>query len=195
MRTRAPITLAMTGAILLIGAMTAFACTNLATLNLSTAQGEAGSTVDVTGSAFRTEARGGLDVEIRWDGVDGPVLATAQPDATGNIATSVRIPADAQPGYHVLVGTQMTESEDGELSPAYGTPARSSFLIGTSSPPEAVAPATGPASGIAADAPGTGLIALAALLALLGIGLFGSGLGLFVRETRKRAVTAPAGKE
>ncbi len=42
---------AVAGMALLAG--TAFACTNLATLNLSTASGSVGDTVTVTGSSFR----------------------------------------------------------------------------------------------------------------------------------------------
>jgi hypothetical protein len=33
----------------------------------------------------------------------------------------------------------------------------------------------------------TGLVVLTALLALAGLALFGAGLGMFVRETRRRA--------
>lgn len=191
------ITLTTAVALLLVSAMTAFACTNLATLNLSASNGAPGENVDVTGSSFATADSGGQEVAIHWDGVDGPELATAETDATGGISTSVEIPSDAESGYHVLVATQMTEDEEtGELSEAYGTPARASFLVGDAPAEQATAPAASSSGAAPAAETPTGLIALTILLAIAGIGLFGAGLGLFVREVRQRgAVPAPARKE
>ncbi len=192
-------TLFLAGVIMALGSVFAWACTNLATLNLSSSQVGAGETIDVSGSSFATEARGGQAVEFHWDAVDGPVLATATPDATGAIAASIAIPGDAQPGYHVLIATQNVVSDEGEVSAAYGTPARASVLIGNVNAADAAtqpsaadaAPAT-----VATEPASTGLIAATALLALLGIGLFGAGLGLFVREVRRRgAVPAPAERD
>lgn len=178
-------------AVLLVGAMAAWACTNLATLNLSASTGQAGESVDVTGSSFRTADRGGQDVLIRWDALDGPVLATATPDATGSIVASVTIPEDASPGYHVLIATQDQVNDEGEASVAYGTPARATFLVGGALP-EAAPVAAGAESPAVADTTSTGLIALTIILALAGLGLFGAGLGMFVREVRGReAVPSP----
>lgn len=174
-------------ALLLVSAMTAWACTNLATLNLSESNGVAGADIDVTGSSFST-SDSAQAVEIRWGGTEGEVLAEATPDSTGSIETSVTIPDSADPGYHVLVATQMQEGEDGELSPAYGTPARSSFLVGSvTDPAEISEPAGVPAAATPDAGVPTGLVALTALLALAGIALFGAGLGLFVRESRRRS--------
>lgn len=176
-------------ATLLFGAMAAWACTNLATLNLSQAAGEAGSRIDVTGSSFSAESSGGQAVKIHWMDAEGQVLAKASPDAAGNIQASVTIPA-ADPGYYVLVATQDVKGEDGSLSPGYGTPARASFLVGSEAPAEVAQPAGVPA-GIGAEATSGGMVALTIVLALLGLGLFGTGLGLFVREVRRRTVPAP----
>lgn len=179
-------------AMLLMSAVAAYACTNLATLNLSEGSGAAGADIDVTGSAFST-GDSAQPVEIRWGGTEGEVLATAEPDSTGAIETSVTIPEDAEPGYHVLVATQMQEGEEGELSPAYGTPARASFLIGAVNEPAEISESAGaPAAATPEAGAPTGLIALTAVLALAGIGLFGAGLGLFVRETRRRTAEQPA---
>lgn len=182
-------------ALLMLSAMAAWACTNLATLNLSESSGAAGIEVDVTGSSFST-ADNAQPVEIRWGGMDGEVLAEATPDSTGAIETTVTIP-EADPGYHVLVASQMSESEDGELAPAYGTPARSSFLIGAVNEPAQInEPAGVPAAATPDAGVPTGLVALTALLALAGIALFGAGLGLFVRESRRRtAQPAPVRSE
>lgn len=180
-------------AMLLLSAMAAFACTNLATLNLSESSGAPGTNIDLTGSAFST-GEGLQPVQIHWDGADGPVLGEATPDSSGAIETSVTIPEDAEPGFHVLVATQMQEGENGELSPAYGTPARASFTIGAVNNPAEIADTGGSVAAATTPEAGasTGLIALTAVLALGGIGLFGAGLGLFVRETRRRSAEQPA---
>lgn len=192
MKRRASTVLFAAFAMLLVSAMAAYACTNLATLNLSEGAGSAGADIDVTGSAFST-GDNVEPVEIRWGGTDGEVLAQATPDDTGAIQTSVTIPEDAQPGYHVLVATQMQEGDEGELSPAYGTPARASFLIGAVNEPAEISESAGASAAATPEAGmSTGLIALTAVLALAGIGLFGAGLGLFVRETRRRTAEQPA---
>ncbi len=173
----------------LLGAMAAWACTNLATLNLSESAVSPGQSIDITGSSFSTAEKGGQAVQIHWNAANGPVLASVNPDPTGNVA-AVKIPADAKPGYYVLVATQAEKGDDGKVSAAYGTPARASVVIGSVAPIEAAEPAAAPAA-VAAEPSSTGMMALTALLALLGIGLFGAGLSLFVRDVRRRAVPAP----
>lgn len=183
-------TTTLTLMLLLALGMAAWACTNLATLNLSASQGDAGTAVDVHGSAFST-SDGAQPVEVRWDGADGEVLATAEPDDTGTIATSVTVPGDAEPGYHVLVATQMVEGDEGEASPAFGTPARSSFLVGNAEPEQIGQTAGPPTTGVGAAGPSATVLGLTALLGLIGLGLFGAGLGLFVRQARRRPAQAP----
>ena len=192
MTRRMSMVLFVAGAFFLLSAMAAFACTNLASLNLSESSGAPGTTIDVTGSAFST-GDSVQPVQIHWGGADGEVLTEVSPDSTGAFETSVTIPEDAEAGFNVLVATQMQEGDDGELSPAYGTPARASFTIGAVNDPAEIANTGGQAAATTPDTgSSTGLIALTAVLALAGIGLFGAGLGLFVRETRRRSVEQPA---
>lgn len=194
MRNKMSKVLLTTGALLLVSAMAAWACTNLATLNLDKSAGAAGTSVDITGSSFATESARYAEVsavEIRWNGVDGAVLATARPDSAGNIATTVRVPSDAAPGYHVLVATQSTTDKEGNVSPAYGTPARAAFSVAGEVPQVTAAPA-GPSSVVASSSTSGSLVALTALLAVAGLGLFGAGVGMFVREVRPREVPVPA---
>src|SRR5215470_4606650 len=57
-----------------IAGAAAFACTNLATLNLSSAAGKAGDTVTVTGSSFNVNSSNvaaSFPVVLKWNGVDG----------------------------------------------------------------------------------------------------------------------------
>lgn len=196
--TRLGITLMAAAALVLAGAMTAFACTNLATLNLSDSTAAGGATVDVTGSSFSSDSDA-LEVTVHWDGVDGPELAAVEPDAAGGIATQVEIPEDAEPGYHVLVASQMTQAEGGHesegVSPAFGTPARASILVGEAPPQPQPSDEASTGAAPAAEA-SSGLLAVLGLLAVAGIGLFAVGLGLFVREVRqRRSVPAPARRE
>ena len=60
-----------TGAALVVAASSAFACTNLAELNLSSSSGQAGMQVTVTGSAF-AKAPKNTPVDLHWNGLNGP---------------------------------------------------------------------------------------------------------------------------
>src|SRR5215210_4481478 len=59
-----------------IAGAAAFACTNLATLNLSSTAGKAGDSVTVTGSSFRvgTGSTATDPVLLRWNGTEGAQL-------------------------------------------------------------------------------------------------------------------------
>ena len=74
--------------------------------------------VTVTGSSFAV-GRGDaptLPVQLRWNGVDGMVLAEATPDRAGNISATFTLP-EGMPGYYVLVATQ----KDAKGIDTYGT--------------------------------------------------------------------------
>ncbi|HEX3541864.1 MAG TPA: hypothetical protein VHT75_15630 [Acidimicrobiales bacterium] len=173
------------GAGLLFAASAAWACTNLATLNLSQAAGSSGQNVTVTGSSFKVASTGpAIPVVLHWNGATGPILATVAPDATGNISASVTIP-DAQPGYYVLVATQQVNGTD-----AYGTPARAAFQILAPGQRAAVTPNAVQGGTVAPATSSTGVIALTITLGVLGLALFGAGVGAFARQARRREVAA-----
>ena len=172
--------------ILLVSAATAWACTNLSTLNLSKGAGQPGSQVTVTGSSFAADP-GAQAVQFHWNGESGEVLAKAKPDDAGNVSARVTVPSDAKPGYNVLVATQSVKGQ----GPAFGTPARASFVVGSAAPSVEAPPAGAPA-GVVDDGTSTGVVALTVALGVLGIVLFGGGLSLFVRELRRRSAPAPA---
>lgn len=176
--------LTVTGAVgflLAATAMIAYACTNLASLNLESSTGAAGDTLQVTGSSFGAEP----DVTLHWNSVEGAELATVTPDQAGNINATITIPEDAQPGYFVLVATQT--GEDG--SQVFGGPARAAFqVLGPGGEALETQPA-GPdqLAQFAASSDSTsaaGMIALTAALGVLGLGLFGAGIAGFAREAR-----------
>ena len=65
-----------------IAGAAAFACTNLATLNLSSTAGKAGDSVTVTGSSFRVNSANVAasdPVVLRWNGTEGTELARVSP--------------------------------------------------------------------------------------------------------------------
>jgi len=174
------------GATLILAlASAAFACTNLAALNLSSSSGQAGSQVTVTGSAF-ARAPKNTPVALHWNGLDGPVLATVTPDAAGAInATQITIPSDAKPGFYTIVATQ-TEIATG-LSP-WGLPTRAGFQV--------VGPGATPAQPVQAVSAGSsesgvsgGFIALSVALGVGGLALFGFGAASFLSTYRRRAAT------
>lgn len=165
-------------------AVAAFACTNLATLNLSSASGNAGDTVTVTGSSFRTASaeNPAMPVVLTWNGADGPVLAETMPDAAGNISATFGVP-EGQPGYYVIMASQT----DAEGVDAYGTPARASFqILGPNG--ESVVQQPGTQAAVPAEPSSSGMIALTVGLGVLGLALFGAGFTAFVRQARRREV-------
>lgn len=175
----------------MLTAVSAWACTNLATLNLSESAVTPGQSIQVTGSSFRTAERGGQDVVFRWNTLDGEVLAQAAPDATGQVVASVTVPADAEPGYYAMIATQDAAAQDGEiaadgLSPAFGTPARASVQVGEPAVSQATPTPSAPVA--ASDGGSPTLVVLTGLLAVSGLALFAAGFSLFVREVRGRKV-------
>ena len=173
-----------------IAGAAAFACTNLATLNLSSTAGKAGDSVTVTGSSFRVgSGTTATDpVVLRWNGVEGTELASVTPDKAGNISATFAIP-QGQPGYYVIVATQKSAAG----VDAYGTPARASFQILGANGQSVVTPAVSSAGSTVASSPSSsGIIALTVGLGALGLALFGAGFVAFVRQARRRDVPVTA---
>lgn len=149
----------------------AFGCTNISTLNISDSSGRPGSQIRITGSSFGNSSPSGrrtqtpLPVRIHWNGVGGPVLGEAIPDAVGNISASIVIP-DAPPGHYVIFGVQ----QDADGYHMYGTPARVAFEVltadGRSATPADVAVEESSTSQSTWKIPGL----------LAGLGLVGGGL-------------------
>ena len=177
-------------------AAVAYACTNLATLNLSQGAGAPGTSFTATGSSFAPSA----PVHLHWGSLSGPVLASVQASPTGAIATTGTIPSTATPGDYVIVATQTVKG-----APAFGTPARSSFQVvgpggavasqaqtGSPSPNPLATVATSSSSGVSG-----GLLAATIVLAVLGISLFGFGAAGYIRQRRRaeQPVPAPAKKQ
>ena len=176
-------------AVVIAGAA-AYACTNLATLNLSSATGKAGDTITVTGSSFRMPSGVETGLQLRWNAVDGPVLAETRPDRVGNISAQVQIP-NAAPDSYVIVAV-LRDAKGADTS---GTPARAQFQIvggaGRAVPAATGGqlPATGGAEGSGSSSAPVGLLAL---LGVAGLGLFGAGFVAVARQARGQKAPAAA---
>ena len=173
-----------------IAGAAAFACTNLATLNLSSTAGKSGDQVTVTGSSFNSGSAttAATPVVLHWNGTEGTQLASVVPDKAGNISATFAIP-EGQPGYYVIVATQRSAAG----VDAYGTPARASFQILGANGQSVVTPAVSSAGSTVASSPSSsGIIALTVGLGALGLALFGAGFVAFVRQARRRDVPVTA---
>jgi hypothetical protein len=184
----------------------AFACANLATLNLSTGRAESGTTIAFTGASFAVpRASTGLTptpVVVHWQWEEGPILAEATPDRYGSISATFVVP-EARPGTYIIVATQKTPRRPAgapaDQAPALfaepGTPARASFEVLA---PGAIAgdrtAAVDPVD--VSDAPGqldaTVWIVLTAAFGAVAMSLFGGGLIAFIHQSRKSREPATA---
>ncbi len=177
----------------------AFACANLATLNLSTGSGRPGTTVTFTGASFAFP-RASLGVEptpvvVHWQWEEGPVIAEAVPDRYGTISASFTVP-EARPGTYIIIAAQrtprVTPGAPADAAPAFfaepGTPARASF--------EVLAPGAGPVirtpslesvdvATPAGQLDSTVWIVLTAAFGAVAMSLFGGGLIAFIHQSRK----------
>jgi hypothetical protein len=185
---------------------TAFACANLATLNLSAGAARPGATITFTGASFAVpRASTGLaptPVVVHWEWEEGPVIAEVVPDRHGSIAAQFTVP-EARPGTYILVATQKTPRrvpgapEDQPL--AYfaepGTPARASFEVlapgARASQRTAVVEAADATEG-QDQLDATVWIVLTAAFGAVAMSLFGGGLIAFIHQSRKAREPATA---
>jgi len=165
----------------------AFACTALATIDSQVAAAPVGSSVALSGAAFSASAA--TPVIWHWNGVNGPEVARATPDAAGNVSASFTV-LQADAGYYTMVATQTNAK--GEA--VYGTPARLSFQVVGPDGRAPVAPAVTPPPPVGPTATDSGgVVALTVVLGAAGLALFGAGAASMARQNRRQAkpVAAP----
>ena len=84
----------------------AFACTgNRGSLTTNPAHAAAGTGIDLMGTGFEGQV-GASQVEVRWGGGSGVLIAQVTPDEGGVINTRVTVPAGAEPGWHQITASQ-----------------------------------------------------------------------------------------
>jgi len=196
---------AAAGAFLVALGATAFACTNLATLVLSTPKGRPGALVTLTGVSFvYPRASSGLaptKVVIHWQSDSGPVLAETVPDRFGSISASFTVP-EASPGIYILTATQLTPRVPAGAPPDAppvlfaepGTPARASFeVLGADGRAAAGrSPAVDPVTDTPGDLDSSVWLVLTAAFGAVALSLFGGGLVAFIHQSRQAKVPAEA---
>lgn len=179
--------------VLVLG-LTAYACTNLATLNLSNTAGRAGDTITVTGSSFLTTCVCGpqmppTPVKIRWGGVQGRVVAEVLPEKAGALSAAFAVP-DVTPGYYVIAATQRDDAVNLDTQ---GTPALVSFEVLTPTGQSVVPESQVAAAGVRADAASSsGFLAATIGLGILGLALFVGGSAGVIRQVTGRRARVPA---
>lgn len=169
----------------LVLAAAAYACTALATLNLSAPSGPVGTNVVAKGAAFST-APGASPVVLHLDRADGPVLGQATPDRAGNFSVGFAVP-QTEAGHHAIVATQLNAK--GQM--AYGTPARTSFqVVGPGAQAGARPPTAAPSSEPATSGSSVPALALTAALGLIGLVLLAAGSASFFQARREGPAAA-----
>lgn len=182
---RAGVAVTGAAAVVLVAASVAWACTVQSQLfALSPPIGRPGTAVEVRGKAIWTSGPERTQVEIRWDGVRGPVVGSAVADRTGAFSAMATVP-DTAPGVYSLVvvvpGTDTGVTRTAfEVTAAPGAASERRPLAAT---------AWGDSAGLdAADrASQTGLLAGGALLSF-GLGALFSAFG--VAAVRRRRAPA-----
>lgn len=175
-------------AVVVLLGLTAHACTNLASLNLSNTTGRAGDTLTITGSSFNIICVCGpqvppTPVKIRWNGIKGEVMAEMMPDRAGAVSASFTVP-DVKPGYYVIVATQHDETYHID---AAGTPARATFEVLTANGQSVVGSGEVATPSPSSDeSTSTALIALTVALGVVGLALFAAGSTVVLRQVSGR---------
>lgn len=178
-------TLATLG-VLVVAASTAWACVSGPVVNLSTVQAKAGEEVSLTGTGFRQPH----DVTVRWNALDGPILATPGKPEDRNISANFTVPAGTAPGNYVII---VTQTNDGSLSLS---PVRAVLSVvgdGGTTPVLGASASTDTGDRIEGlvqsdDSVSTGTLALVAL-GVAGMGMFTAGIAALM-ASRKTAETA-----
>lgn len=174
----------------LVGISGAFACTNLATLLPSTDTARPGERVTILGASFRVSRVADQPtppVQLRWETVDGPVLATAVPDHIGAISVTIDVP-EAPAGHAIIVATQQREvvGADSQVHLVHevGTPARTSIRILAPGEPRTTRSGHSLAASASDNGPDTSILVLTVVAAALALSLFGGGFLAFLHQHR-----------
>ena len=196
-------TLAAAGAALAsvaIGA-SAWGCASVASLDFTPGVAAPGSQVEV----LVTFTNKDKPVDLRWDSVNGPVLATIEPATFteglhGNwrfAKGTITVPENATAGPHIVVASQ--EAVAGTAT--WGMPARGLLQVSGAGSPVIGAPTGSTATGrplelVSEESVGAGELALVGLGAA-GITLLVGGAGLVLvtaRRDRQAAAVASTGR-
>ena len=189
----------MAAVAVLIWGAAAFACTNLATMTLSSGNGHPGDAITLVGTSFPVPRAAGTtptQVVIRWKSLDGEIIGTVFPDRTGTISLTFNVP-QSSPGNVVILGTQRREIVNANASDATpsafvdepGTPARATFRVLAPGELPPIKTSVGDFTAVRSDQGTTGLIVLMVLFGAVSLSLFAGGVIAFLYQMRLRRMT------
>ncbi len=171
-------------------AAAAWACVSGPVVTLSTISAKAGQEVGITGTGFQA----GNQAVVRWNALDGPVLATvAPPIASGALDAKFTVPEGTKAGSYVVIVTQNRPDGSLSLSPIRAVmsvtgEAGTAPVLGA---PASSADNTARAAALARsdDSVSTGTLALVAL-GVGGVGMFLAGMAALFAGRRGSAPEA-----
>lgn len=175
-------------ATLVVAGSAAWACVSGPVVNLSTVSAKPGDQVTITGTGFRQAD----PVQVRWNALDGPVLAEmAKPD-NQTINATFTVPQGTVPGSYVVV---VGQSRDGKttLSPIRAVlsvvgPSGQAPVLGAD--PTSDAADRLPALVRSDDSVSNSTLALVAL-GVAGVGMFAAGVAALATSRRGGVTAAP----
>ena len=176
-------------AVLGIAASAAWACVSGPVVNLSTVTAKPGEEVSLTGTGFRQAD----PVQVRWNALDGPVVAQlARPD-NQTIAATFTVPAGTAPGSYVVIVSQ-TKNGNTSLSPIRAVlnvvgPSGQTPVLGADTTSDASDRI--PALIQSDNDVSNGTLALVAL-GVAGIGMFAAGVAALASSRRGGVTPEPA---
>lgn len=175
--------------VLVVAASAAWACVSGPVVNLSTVKATPGEQVTVTGTGFRQAD----PVQIRFNALDGPVVAEVARPENQTINASFTVPPSTAPGDYVLI---LTQTRNGKMTLS---PIRAVLtVVGTSGQSPVVgADRTAdagdriPALVRTESSVSNGTLALVAL-GVAGVGMFSAGIAALAASRRGGTTAAPA---
>jgi hypothetical protein len=172
-------------------ASAAWACVSGPVVNLSTVQAKPGEQVTLTGTGFRQAH----PVQVRFNALDGPILAELPQPTNQGISATFTVPPNTAPGNYVIVVSQVRDGKT-TLSPIRAVmtvvgPSGQTPVLGaaTNVDPDAVDRLPGLVQ--SEDSVSNGTLALVAL-GVAGLGMFAAGVAALATSRRGGATAEPA---
>jgi hypothetical protein len=173
----------------LLMASAAWACVSGPVVNISTINAKAGQEVGITGTGFQAANA----AQIKWNALDGPVLATVPAPITGgNLSANFTVPEGTKAGSYVVIVTQSKADGSMSLSPIRAV----MNVTGDAGANPVVGATTGQDTAVRADSLArsddsisTGTLALVAL-GVGGVGMFLAGMAALFAGRKSSAPEA-----
>jgi hypothetical protein len=177
-------------AVAAVTASAAWACVSGPVVNLSTIQAKPGEQVTVTGTGFRQAD----PVQIRFNGLDGPILAELPQPQNQTISATFTVPPNTAPGNYVIVVSQV-ENGKMTLSPIRAVmtvvgPSGQTPVLGANASADPNAVDRLPGLVQSEDSVSNGTLALVAL-GVAGIGMFAAGIAALATSRRGGTTAEP----